>query len=380
MRQTTDTGLAGLGLGKLLGGAAAGAILMYLLDPDRGRDRRTMGTDKIRGLGRQTTHALGSALHSAGNRLGSAAEDAGQRVSSVANSVADSVADSARELAAQARPNGAGRHALGDSLARVGHSASDRLGQSVNRMGDSVSRVKRSAGRMLEHVPGAGTSWRSAPGGSTMMGGSLLGLYALMRRSPLSLAIGAAGLCLLARSVSHNTQLRSMIQRGTSAGRTYDIEKALQIDASPDEIYDLWTSCENFPRFMSHVIEVRDLGHRRSHWVVQGPAGTRLEWDAVLTEQSRPHRLAWRSEPGAEIPQSGSVTFEPSYSGTLVTVRMSYTPPAGVIGHGLALLLGADPERQMEQDLQRMKSFIERGSVAPPDAGRHGKSAARSLH
>jgi uncharacterized membrane protein/gas vesicle protein len=371
MRQTTDSGL---GLGKLLGGVAAGAVLMYLLDPDRGRDRRTMGTDRIRGLGRSTTQALGSALHSAGNRLGSVVEDAGQRMSSVA----DTVADSARNVAAQARPNGSAGPALGDSVARMGHAASERLGDSVNRMGESVSRFGRSASRMLATVPGAGGGWASAIGSPTMLGGGLLGLYSLMRRSPLRMAIGVAGLVLLARSAS-NMPLRSMIQRGTSAGRTYDLEKSIWIDAAPEEVYDLWTDYENFPRFMSHVIEVRDLGHRRSHWVVQGPAGTRLEWDAVLTEQSRPHRLAWRSEPGAEIPQSGSVTFEPSRGGTLVTVRMSYTPPAGAIGHGLAMLLGADPERQMEEDLARMKSFIERGSL-PRDAGRHRKSASRFLH
>jgi uncharacterized membrane protein len=262
----------------------------------------------------------------------------------------------------------------------MGYSASDRLGESVNRMGESVSRFGRGASRMLASVPGAGGGLTSAIGGSTMMGSSLLGLYSLMRRSPLRMAIGVAGLVLLARSASHNMPLRSMMQRGTSAGRTYDIEKSIWIDASPDEVYDLWTSYENFPRFMSHVIEVRDLGHRRSHWVVQGPAGTRLEWDAVLTEQSRPRRLAWRTEPGAEIPQSGSVTFEPSRSGTLVTVRMSYTPPAGAIGHWIATLLGADPERQMEEDLQRMKAFIERGSVAPPESGRYGKSSSRFLH
>jgi uncharacterized membrane protein/gas vesicle protein len=372
MRQTTDSALAGLGLGKLVGGAAAGAILMYLLDPDRGRDRRTQGTDKIRGLGRQTTQALGSALHSAGNRLGSVVEDAGQRVSHVA----ESVAERTRELAEQVRPDHPAR--LGDSLARIGHTASDRLGESVNRMGESVSRVKRSAGRMLESPRGGG--WSAALGGPTMTGSGLLGLYALMRRSPIRTAIGAAGLYLLVRSASNNMQLRSRFQRVTSAGRTYDIQKTIFIDVSPEEIYDQWCEYENFPRFMSHVIEVRDLGQRRSHWVVRGPAGTRLEWDAVLTEQSRPRRLAWRSEPGAEIPQSGSVTFESSGNGTQVTVRMSYTPPAGAIGHGLAMLLGADPERQMEADLQRMKSFIERGSVAPPEAGGPAGASDRSLH
>jgi len=42
---------------------------------------------------------------------------------------------------------------------------------------------------------------------------------------------------------------------------------------------------------------------------------------------------------------------------------MSYAPPAGVLGHGIARMLGADPQRQMDDDLARMKAFIERGGA-----------------
>jgi uncharacterized membrane protein len=112
--------------------------------------------------------------------------------------------------------------------------------------------------------------------------------------------------------------------------------------------------------------------------VVKGPGGAAFEWDSVLTEQSRPHRMAWRSEPGAEIPQTGSIQFERHRGGTLVTVRMSYTPPAGAIGHGLAVLLGSDPKAQMDDDLARMKAFIERGDV-PRDAAKPGVFS-RFLH
>jgi uncharacterized membrane protein len=129
---------------------------------------------------------------------------------------------------------------------------------------------------------------------------------------------------------------------------------------------------------MSHVAEVRDLGRRRSHWVVRGPGGSEYAWNSVLTEQSRPHRLAWRSEPGAEIPQSGSIQLEPRRGGTDVTVRLSYTPPAGVLGHGLATLLGADPKSRMDEDLARMKAYIERG-VVPPDAAQ-SRAGSRYLH
>jgi uncharacterized membrane protein len=196
--------------------------------------------------------------------------------------------------------------------------------------------------------------------------------------------LGLAGAVLLARSAA-NQPLRSLVNRGTaglkqgvSMDQTIDFQKTVHIDAAPDEVYEQFANYENFPRFMSHVVEVRDLGRRRSHWIVKGPAGSEFQWNSVLTEQSKPHRLAWRSEAGAEIPQTGSIQFERHRGGTLVTVRMAYTPPAGAIGHGLALLLGADPKSQMDDDLARMKAFIERGAI-PRDTAQQGW-VSRLLH
>jgi uncharacterized membrane protein len=143
-------------------------------------------------------------------------------------------------------------------------------------------------------------------------------------------------------------------------------------------VYEQFANYENFPRFMSHVAEVRDLGRRRSHWSVKGPGGSRFEWNSILTEQSRPNRLAWRSEAGAEIPNSGSIQFERHRGGTLVTVRMSYSPPAGALGHAFALLLGSDPKSKMDDDLGRMKQFIERGNM-PREASQPGL-LSRLLH
>jgi uncharacterized membrane protein len=61
------------------------------------------------------------------------------------------------------------------------------------------------------------------------------------------------------------------------------------------------------------------------------------------------------------------VHFEPSGSGTRVTVHMEYSPPAGALGHALASLFNGNPKRQMDEDLMRMKEFIETG-VPPHDA------------
>ncbi|GAB3428303.1 SRPBCC family protein [Massilia solisilvae] len=337
MKQMTDVGLD---LGKWLGGAAAGALLMYMLDPDRGDARRSQATDAVRGMGRQGGQMLGNAW------------------------------DKVSHLA---RPDGAG--SLGESAQRLGRQASSALSDTMARATHSASDM---ASRVQQSMQGSRGDWTPALRNSAMVGGGLLGLYGLMRRSPVGIAIGLAGIAMLARGMG-GQPLRSLVG-GRALSRTVDLEKTLHIDASPEEVYDLWADYENFPRFMSHVVDVRDLGRGRSHWVVRGPAGSEFEWDAKLTEHSRPHRLAWRTERGAEIPQSGSVQFEPSRGGTRVTVRMSYTPPAGEIGHRIASLIGSDPKRQMDDDLARMKALIERGGAMQRETARSGGFMSRFLH
>jgi uncharacterized membrane protein len=215
-------------------------------------------------------------------------------------------------------------------------------------------------------------------GGATLAGATVLGLGGLMApRSPVGMAMGLAGLALLVRA-SGRHPVRSMLGRAAPA-QTVEVEKTIRIDASPEQVFDAFANYENFPRFMSNVVEVRDLGERRSHWIVKGPAGTQFAWNAVLTEHSRPRRLAWESEPGAEVEQTGAILFEPIHSGTRVTVRMSYRPPAGALGHAVASLLGSDPKRQMDEDLARMKSLVEGGTMYQTGS-RQGISENKFLH
>jgi uncharacterized membrane protein len=61
------------------------------------------------------------------------------------------------------------------------------------------------------------------------------------------------------------------------------------------------------------------------------------------------------------------IQFERVNGGTRLDVEMSYTPPAGVLGHVVAKLFGADPKSELDEDLLRMKTFLETGK-APRDA------------
>ncbi|MGH8808639.1 MAG: SRPBCC family protein, partial [Noviherbaspirillum sp.] len=143
--------------------------------------------------------------------------------------------------------------------------------------------------------------------------------------------------------------------------------KTIHIAASPETVFDFWSKYENFPHFMSHVREARDLGGGRSHWIVSGPAGIPVEWTSAMTDFTRPERLAWASEADAPVQHTGEIRFEPEDSGTRVSLHMAYSPPAGAIGHAVASLFGGNPRQQMNEDLMRMKSFIESG-IAPRDA------------
>jgi uncharacterized membrane protein len=374
MRNTTDTGFE---IAKWIGGAAAGALLMYMLDPDRGGARRAQSAAAVRNAGARTSSALGNVWQGARERVGAAADDLRHRAAETAS---DAHTGSALERMGRAATEAldAGLDKAKDTLGRAG----DALGDGMDKTADALTGPSAAGGlraRMRDALQtGPNGEWTPAARNSALAGGGLLALYALTRRSPLGLLLGLAGAALLARGAA-NQPLTGMLRgRGVGMDQTVDFSNSIHIDAAPDDVYDVWANYENFPHFMSHVVEVRDLGRGRSHWVVRGPGGSEYEWNSVLTEQSRPHRLAWRSEAGAEIPQSGSVQFEPHRGGTRVTVRMSYTPPVGALGHGLATLLGSDPKARMDDDLARMKTFIERGAV-PHDAARP-RPSGRWLH
>jgi uncharacterized membrane protein len=167
---------------------------------------------------------------------------------------------------------------------------------------------------------------------------------------------------LAARGVT-NIQLKRLVGLG-GGRRAIDIQKAININAPVEEVYEFWSRVENFPRFMAHVEEITVHGNGHSHWKVSGPAGLPVEWDAITTKQIPNEVIAWKSLPNEAIKSAGIVQFHPNPDGsTRITVRMSYNPPAGALGHAVASLLGSDPKTAMDEDLVRLKSLMETGKT-----------------
>ena len=144
-----------------------------------------------------------------------------------------------------------------------------------------------------------------------------------------------------------------------------NVRKSLIITRSPEELYQYWHDFEKLPSFMKHLESVRVTGEGRSHWVAKAPAGTTVEWDAEITEDRPNELIAWRSLEGADVDNSGSVSFERAAGnrGTIVRVEINYNPPGGVIGGVVAKLFGEEPGQQAQEDLRCFKQLMETGEV-----------------
>jgi uncharacterized membrane protein len=138
------------------------------------------------------------------------------------------------------------------------------------------------------------------------------------------------------------------------------VERSIVVEVPVRTAYDQWTQFEDFPRFMSGVEQVRQIGDAMTHWVAQ-IAGVRREWDAAILEQVPDEKVAWAATTGAT--NAGTVSFEAiGAERTRVRLTLDYEP-AGVverIGEFLKMV-----ERTTVADLDRFKQFIEsRGSAS----------------
>jgi uncharacterized membrane protein len=367
------------GLGSLFLAAGAGALLMYLLDPDQGRQRSARSRERLARLARRGSGAGTAGVRDLGNRAGglfaqlrgSMREALGRdqpddellvervraqlgRLVSHPRAIEVTVQDGEVTL------RGAVLMSEEDTLVRgveavrgVRAVASDLQ---IHQSAEGVPQLQ--GGREPAFAQAIQDSWSAEARLLALAAGGTGAAWGLRHGGVTGLIGSGAGIALALRALT-DRPLARLAGRGGHNG--IDIEKSIHIAAPCERVYDLWSNYENFPQFMSMVEEVRALDDRRSHWVVKGPAGTRIEWDAELTESDRPRLLAWRSEPGAPVQHVGSVHFEEMDGGTRATVRMSYYPPGGMLGHTVATLLRSNPKQELDADLMCMKTFIETG-------------------
>ena len=143
------------------------------------------------------------------------------------------------------------------------------------------------------------------------------------------------------------------------------VGRAVTINRPRAELYAYFRDFSNLATFMENIERIDVSGPTRSHWVVKAPAGRTVEWDATVTDEAEGEYIAWASEPGADIPNSGRVEFRDAGArGTVVTATLNYAAPGGMVGKLVARLFQREPAIQARRDLRRFKQLMETGEIA----------------
>jgi len=131
------------------------------------------------------------------------------------------------------------------------------------------------------------------------------------------------------------------------------VDNTIEVESDIRDVYDVWTSFEDFPAFMEVVERVDLVPEGSLHWVVVVEDDV-VEWDADVVEHVIDESVSWQAVDGRE---TGKVTFEKIGDGkTKLHYQLEYDPKAW----------DGEPEkvrrlmrRRVDQDLKAFKELIE---------------------
>lgn len=355
---------------RILATAGISAGLAYLFNPQQGHMRRSQLRDNILRAANRAADTLDTSAKNFSERaLGMGAEVLGLIPGAPANAavlrtrVYAAIARAVSHPAAISAEIDAGNVTLrGPVFAHEVPSLLTRVA-AVRGVKDVANQLE--AHQLADDVPalrgdGFAHEWPQATRIAAGTVGGIAALYGLRRGGVLGIATGLAGSALAVRAATNKNlaHLAGIV----GARKTFIVQKTLKIAAPLEKVFALWENYENFPQFMRHVRTVKRLDAQRWQWTVAGPAGSDIEFASRVTGYEPNRRLAWKTDKDATVQHSGEVRFKPANDGgTTVSVYLQYQPPAGAVGDAVATLFGENPHQQMDDDLQRMKRFMETG-------------------
>lgn len=201
----------------------------------------------------------------------------------------------------------------------------------------------------------------SAAAGAFLLSSGLSNLF----KHPLSGLIKTAmGGWLLYRGASGHCPVYSSMgkTKGVAHTQAINIRTSLVVNKPKDEVYNFWRKLENLPLFMKHLASVTEIDSKHSHWEATVPGNIgKVKWNAEIVKEEQGYMIGWQSIPNSMINNAGKVVFHDAQNGegTELEVVISYHPPAGELGAGVAKLLNPVFEKLIRQDIMNFKEYIE---------------------
>jgi uncharacterized membrane protein len=143
------------------------------------------------------------------------------------------------------------------------------------------------------------------------------------------------------------------------------------IQASPQELYDIWRDLKSIPTWQEEIVSVLPTGEKTSHWVMKSGDKT-IEWDSEVLADEPGRRIAWRST-GGESDNAGEVIFEqaPEGRGTIATVLQEFR--MGKLASAWETFVGRNPKQAVIENLRHFKALAETGEIPRAQGSSHGE-------
>jgi uncharacterized membrane protein len=223
---------------------------------------------------------------------------------------------------------------------------------------------------------------------ASIVGGAALAGFALVRRGAATIPAIVTGLGLIYQGLSGNSPLYRMLGRNTAVKTNprrvsvphqqgIHVVRAATIQRSIEDLYNFWRDPTNLPQVMSYIESVQVTGPNRAHWTIKLPGGKKAEFDVEVYTDIPNEVISWRSLPGSEIPNAGSVRFNaaPAGRGTEVHLTLEFVPPGGPLGQAILKLFGEAPAQYVGQFLREFKQVMETGEKATTEGQTSGRES-----
>ncbi len=141
------------------------------------------------------------------------------------------------------------------------------------------------------------------------------------------------------------------------------ILKSIDIDASPDNVFNYVTNVSTQPDWIKFLKEIditsgdgQTKGTTDRSVIKLGPRAQEVE--ELWTEYDPPRLFARKATSGMEM--EGRMTFDPSDDGTHVEWTIGYRPPMGSLGMVVdVLFMNRVFQNEIEESLESLKAQLE---------------------
>jgi len=134
------------------------------------------------------------------------------------------------------------------------------------------------------------------------------------------------------------------------------------IDRPAAEVYDYWRNLNNLPGSVYHLLDVKTIDEKLSYWksTILGKL-LPVNWKAEIVKDEPGHLIGWRSTHDSILQHVGKVEFDQTADGrgTILKIVLSYHPPVGGIGIGVARLLNPYFETLLTKEIKTFKHQVE---------------------